>query len=94
MVFRTPLPNLSSGVHIICRLLQSTIDSHRSRIGECWKNSHDRNLGCGVYNECTQFVDAAIEFFDIVWEAPETDELSIERLQEMPDRQLVSTYYS
>jgi phosphatidylserine/phosphatidylglycerophosphate/cardiolipin synthase-like enzyme len=58
------------------------------------ENSYDWNPECGVYTERTQFVDAAIEFFDIVWEASEADELSIERLQEIPDRQLVPTYYS
>jgi hypothetical protein len=58
------------------------------------ENSYDWNPECGVYTERTQFVDAAIEFFDIVWEASKTDELSIERLQEIPDRQLVPTYYS
>ncbi|WP_248908166.1 phospholipase D-like domain-containing protein [Halocatena marina] len=58
------------------------------------ENSYDWNPECGVYTERTQFVDAAIEFFDIVWNVSEADELSIERLQEIPDRQLVPTYYS
>jgi hypothetical protein len=39
-------------------------------------------------------VDSAIEFFDIVWDIAAADELSIERLQEVPDRQLVPTYYT
>lgn len=58
------------------------------------ENSYDWNPECGVYTERTQFVDAAIEFFDIVWDIAESDELSTERLQEVPNRQLVPTYYS
>jgi hypothetical protein len=58
------------------------------------ENSYDWNPECGVYTERTQFVDAAIEFFDIAWNLAESDELSIERLQEVPNRQLVPTYYS
>jgi len=58
------------------------------------ENSYDWNPECGIYTERTQFVDAAIEFFDIVWDISAADELSIERLQEIPDHQLVPTYYS
>lgn len=58
------------------------------------ENSYGWNPECGVYTERTQFVDAAIEFFDIVWAISEVDELSIERLQEVPDSQLVPTYYT
>jgi phosphatidylserine/phosphatidylglycerophosphate/cardiolipin synthase-like enzyme len=58
------------------------------------ENSYDWNPECGVYTERTQFVDAALEFFDIVWELAESDELSTERLQGVPNRQLVPTYYS
>lgn len=58
------------------------------------ENSYDWNPECGVYTERTQFVDAAIEFFDIVWDISAADELSIERLQEIPDHQLIPTYYS
>ncbi len=58
------------------------------------ENSYNWNPECGIYTERTQFVDAAIEFFDIVWDISAADELSIERLQEIPDRQLVPTYYS
>lgn len=58
------------------------------------ENSYDWNPECGVYTERTQFVDAAIEFFDIVWNISEADELSIERLKEIPSRKLVPTYYS
>jgi hypothetical protein len=58
------------------------------------ENSYDWNPECGVYTERSQFVDAAIEFFDVVWNVSEADELSIERLQEIPDRRLVPTYYS
>jgi len=58
------------------------------------ENSYDWNPECGVYTERTQFVDAAINFFDIVWDLAESDELSTERLQEIPNHQLVPTYYS
>jgi hypothetical protein len=58
------------------------------------ENSYDWNPECGVYTERTQFVDAAINFFDIVWDLAESDELSTERLQEVPNHQLVPTYYN
>lgn len=58
------------------------------------ENSYDWNPECGVYTERTQFVDAAIEFFDIVWDISESDELAVERLQEIPNHQLVPTYYN
>jgi hypothetical protein len=58
------------------------------------ENSYDWNPECGVYTERTQFVDAAIEFFDIVWNISAADELAIDRLQEIPDHQLIPTYYS
>lgn len=58
------------------------------------ENSYNWNPECGVYTERTQFVEAAIEFFDIVWDISAADEVSIERLQEIPERQLVPTYYS
>jgi len=58
------------------------------------ENSYDWNPECGVYTERIQFVDAAVEFFDIVWDLAESDELSTERLQEVPNHQLVPTYYS
>ncbi len=58
------------------------------------ENSYDWNPECGVYTEQTQFVDAAIEFFDIVWDISASDELSIERLQEIPTQKLIPTYYS
>jgi len=58
------------------------------------ENSYDWNPECGVYTERTQLVSAAIEFFDIVWDISAADELAIERLQEIPDRQLIPTYYS
>jgi hypothetical protein len=58
------------------------------------ENSYDWNPECGVYTERTQFVDAAINFFDIVWDLAKSDELSTERLQEVPNHQLVPTYYN
>ncbi|WP_226013625.1 phospholipase D-like domain-containing protein [Halomicrobium salinisoli] len=58
------------------------------------ENSYDWNPECGVYTERTQFVDAAIEFFDIVWDISAADEVAMERLREVPDPQLVPTYYT
>lgn len=58
------------------------------------ENSYDWNPECGVYTERAQFVDAAIEFFDIVWDISSADELSVDRLQEIPDHPLIPTYYS
>lgn len=58
------------------------------------ENSYDWNPECGVYTERSQFVAAAIEFFDIVWDISAADELDIDRLQEIPNRRLVPTYYS
>lgn len=58
------------------------------------ENSYDWNPECGVYTERTQFVDAAIEFFDIAWDISSADELSVDRLQEIPDHPLIPTYYS
>lgn len=58
------------------------------------ENSYDWNPECGVYTERTQFVNAAIEFFDIVWDISEADELSVERLQKIPNRQLIPSFYN
>jgi hypothetical protein len=58
------------------------------------ENSYVWNPECGVYTERTPFVAAAIEFFDIVWDLASADELAFARLQELPDRQLVPTYYT
>jgi hypothetical protein len=58
------------------------------------ENSYDWNPECGVYTEQNQFVEASIEFFDIVWDISESDELSIDRLQKLPNHKLVPTYYS
>lgn len=58
------------------------------------ENSYDWNPECGVYTERTQFVDTAVEFFDIVWDISAADELAIGRLQEPPNHQLVPNYYS
>ena len=58
------------------------------------ENSYDWNPECGVYTERTHFVKTAIHFFDIVWDVSSADEIDIERLQDIPNRQLVPTYYS
>lgn len=57
-------------------------------------NSFDWNPECGIYTEQTPFIEAAIEFFDIVWDISAADELAVERLQEIPERKLVPSYYS
>lgn len=58
------------------------------------ENSYSWNPECGLYTERTQFIEATINFFDIVWDISEADELAVERLQEIPERQLIPTYYS
>jgi len=58
------------------------------------ENSYNWNPECGVYTKRTEFVATAIEFFDIVWKISAADQLSIERLQEIPDQQLIPSYYS
>jgi hypothetical protein len=58
------------------------------------ENSYHWNPECGVYTEQTAFVRAATEFFDVVWELAETDQLSLERLQEIPNRQFIPSYYT
>lgn len=58
------------------------------------RNSFDWNPECGIYTQRTPLVAAAIKFFDIVWDISAADELAIERLQEVPNRQLVPSYYS
>lgn len=58
------------------------------------ENSYDWNPECGVYTERTQFIEASIDFFDIVWDIAGADQLAIEKLQEIPNRQLIPTYYT
>lgn len=58
------------------------------------ENSYDWNPECGVYTEQSRFIAAAIDFFDVVWELSAADEVSLERLQEIPDRSLYPSYYS
>jgi hypothetical protein len=58
------------------------------------ENSYHWNPECGVYTERTAFVRAATEFFDIVWDLAEADQLSLDRLQELPDRELIPSYYT
>lgn len=58
------------------------------------ENSYNWNPECGVYTERTQFVNTAIEFFNIVWNISSADELATERLQDISNRQLIPAYYS
>lgn len=58
------------------------------------ENSYHWNPECGVYTERTAFVRAATEFFDIVWELAGPDQLSLDRLQKIPDRELIPSYYT
>jgi phosphatidylserine/phosphatidylglycerophosphate/cardiolipin synthase-like enzyme len=58
------------------------------------ENSYHWNPECGVYTERTAFVRAATEFFDIVWDLAEADQLSLDRLQEIPDREFIPSYYT
>nr|WP_245779568.1 phospholipase D-like domain-containing protein [Halostagnicola kamekurae] len=58
------------------------------------ENSYHWNPECGVYTEQSAFVDSATEFFDVVWDIAEADQLSLERLQEIPERQFIPSYYS
>jgi len=58
------------------------------------ENSYHWNPECGVYTERTAFVRAAIEFFDLVWDLAEADQLSLDRLQEIPDRDFIPSYYT
>ena len=58
------------------------------------ENSYHWNPECGVYTERTAFVRAATEFFDVVWDLAEADQLSLNRLQEIPDREFIPSYYT
>ena len=58
------------------------------------ENSYHWNPECGVYTEQSAFVDSATRFFDIVWDIAEADQLSLERLQEIPERRFIPSYYS
>ena len=58
------------------------------------ENSYHWNPECGVYTEQSAFIDSATEFFDVVWEVAHADQLSLERLQEVPERRFIPSYYS
>lgn len=58
------------------------------------ENSYQWNPECGVYTERTAFVEAAIEFFDVVWDLAEADQLSLDRLQEIPEYEFIPSYYT
>ncbi len=58
------------------------------------ENSYNWNPECGVYTENENFVTAAIEFFDHVWELSEADEVDLSSLQEIPKRSFYPSYYT
>ncbi len=58
------------------------------------ENSYNWNPECGVYTENSNFVAAAIDFFDHVWELSEADEVDLTSLQEIPKRSFYPSYYT
>ncbi|MDS0243567.1 MULTISPECIES: phospholipase D-like domain-containing protein [unclassified Haloferax] len=58
------------------------------------ENSYNWNPECGVYTENSNFVAAAIDFFDHVWELSEADEVDLSSLQEIPRRSFYPSYYT
>ncbi|MDG5777860.1 phospholipase D-like domain-containing protein [Haloarculaceae archaeon H-GB2-1] len=58
------------------------------------ENSYNWNPECGVYTENSNFVAAAIDFFDHVWELSEADEVDLTSLQEIPARSFYPSYYT
>lgn len=58
------------------------------------ENSYNWNPECGVYTENSNFVAAAIDFFDHVWELSEADEIDLTNLQEIPRRSFYPSYYT
>lgn len=58
------------------------------------ENSYNWNPECGVYTENANFVTAAIEFFDHVWELSEADEIDLSSLQQIPKRSFYPSYYT
>ena len=57
-------------------------------------NSYNWNPECGVYTENSNFVAAAIDFFDHVWELSAADEIDLTSLQEIPQRSFYPSYYT
>lgn len=57
------------------------------------ENSYNWNPECGIYTENSNFVAAAIDFFDHVWELSEADEVDLTSLQEIPRRSFYPSYY-
>ena len=58
------------------------------------ENSYNWNPECGIYTENSNFVAAAIDFFDHVWEISEADEVDLTSLQEIPRRSFYPSYYT
>lgn len=58
------------------------------------ENSYNWNPECGIYTENANFVAAAINFFDHVWELSEADEVDLSNLQEIPKRSFYPSYYT
>ncbi|NHN64357.1 hypothetical protein G9463_13775 [Haloarcula sp. JP-Z28] len=58
------------------------------------ENSYNWNPECGVYTENSNFVAAAIDFFDHVWELAAADEIDLTSLQDIPRRSFYPSYYT
>lgn len=57
------------------------------------ENSFDWNPECGIYTENPIVAEAAITFFDFVWELAQADPVSFDQMKEVPDREFYPTYY-
>lgn len=58
------------------------------------ENSYHWNPECGAYSENSNFVTAAISFFDHVWDIAAADTIDLENLQQIPERSYYPSYYT
>lgn len=58
------------------------------------ENSYHWNPECGAYSENSNFVAAAISFFDHVWDLSAPDTIDLENLQQIPERSYHPSYYT
>jgi len=58
------------------------------------ENSYHWNPECGAYSEKSNFVSAAISFFDHVWELAAVDVIDLKNLQQIPKRSFYPSYYT
>jgi hypothetical protein len=58
------------------------------------ENSYHWNPECGAYSEKSNFVSAAISFFDHVWELAASDVIDLENLQRIPERSFHPSLYT